>query len=143
MSICLFVFFCLCRSMSVCLCLSVCLSICLALSLSLCFFCHRVRFYALNGLCAQCDRKQGRRCVRLCYLANSGRSFVCVFMCVRVYVCACVCARVCVCVAIPRLFGSANSLISAARVCVCMCVCVCFAIGRQCGSANSFRPHNG
>ena len=44
---------------------------------------------------------------------------VCVYERERV----CVCEHVCV--AIPRLCGSANSLISAARLCVCMCVCVC------------------
>ena len=54
---------------------------------------------------------------------------------------------VCVCVAIRRLCGSANSIISAVRLCVCVrvpvCVCVCFAIRHHCGSANSFWPHDG
>ena len=46
-------------SVGLCLSVSVCLSVCLSvsLSLSLCFFCHRVRFYALDGLCARCDQK--------------------------------------------------------------------------------------
>ena len=77
-------------------------------------------------------RKQGRihgpRCVQHCYLGFSGRAFVCVCM----YDCACVCC------AIPRHCGSANSLVSAARLCVyvrvyvcvraCACVCACVCL---------------
>ena len=56
---------------------------------------------------------------------------LCLFMCVCV--CVCICVRVCLseCCAIPRHCGSANSLISAARLGVCVyarvrvCVCVC------------------
>ena len=96
-------------------------------------------------------RIHGRRCVRLCYLVNSGGAFVrmCVYVRERVCVCDCACVCVRVCVAIRRLCGFANSLISAARLCVWVCVsvracvCVCFAIRRHCGSANSFRLHNG
>ena len=79
-------------------------------------------------------RIHGRRCVRLCYLVNSGRAIV--FVCMCMCVCVCERARVCVCFTIPRHCGSANSLISAARLCVCMCVyvhvCVC-----QCLSVHS------
>ena len=62
----------------------------------------------------------GRICVWLCFLVNSGGAFVRMSINVRERVCVWACA--CVCVAIPRLCGSANSLISAMRVCVCVCV---------------------
>ena len=92
----------------------------------------------------QQGRIHGPRCVRLCYLVNSGRAFVrghvcvraCAFVRARVYARAYVCARmcmracVCVCFAILCHCGSANSLISALRLCVCMrmCMCVCMCV---------------
>ena len=46
----------------------------------------------------------------------------------------CVCARVCV--SIPGLCGSANSLVSVARVCVCVCLFISVSVVI---AANSFR----
>ena len=53
-------------------------------------------------------------------------------VCVRGHVCVRVCARACmrarVCFAIPCHCGSANWLITAARLCVCMCMCMCVTV---------------
>ena len=78
----------------------------------------------INQTSAPFLTKQGRihgpRCVQLCYIGF------------------CVCVYDCVCSAIPRHCGSANSLVSAARLCVyvrvyvcvraCACVCACVCL---------------
>jgi len=106
-----------CITVSICVCISVCLCCWECISVSICvYLCMSVCMYVFMRLCISVSICVCM-CISVCISVLMRVHFcICVCMCVCIYVCFCVCISVCI------------SLSTCVCVCISLCVCVCMYV---------------